>query len=256
MKQVKLLFLFLFLIGVFVNAQSLKGYKLVWQDNFCGHKLDTSSWNNVVAKPRWVNNELQRYTDGQNVMVKNGKLIIEARNENDEYTSGRINTKSKRIFTYGIVKIKAKLPEGIGTWPALWMLGQNKTEVGWPKCGELDIMEHVGKNPDFIHSSVHNKSGYAATPYTGKLKINNTFDKFHIYSMEWTTDYITFYVDGKKIYHYQPEIKNEENWPFDKPFFLIFNIAIGGDWGGAKIDEKCFPAIMKVDWVKVYNKKL
>lgn len=249
------LFVVLFLICSYaVYSQSLKGYKLVWQDNFCGNKLDTSSWDNVVAKPRWVNNELQRYTNGQNVKVKNGKLIIEARNENNEYTSGRINTKSKRIFTYGIVKIKAKLPEGMGTWPALWMLGQNNKEVGWPMCGELDIMEHVGKNPNFIHSSIHNKSGYAATPYTGKVEIKYTFDKFHIYSMEWTKDYITFYVDGKLIYHYQPETKDINNWPFDKPFFLIFNIAIGGDWGGAKIDEKCFPAIMQVDWVRVYSK--
>jgi beta-glucanase (GH16 family) len=236
-------------------AQSKKGYKLVWEDNFKGNSLDMNYWSNEVAKPGWVNNELQRYTDGKNVNVANGKLIITAKKENNEYTSGRIITKSKKTFTYGLVEIKAKLPHGTGTWPALWMLGQNISEVNWPACGELDIMEHVGKHPNFIHSSIHNSSGYGATPYTGIVEINDPFNTYHIYGMEWTTDYINFMIDGKLVYHYQPEAKNKDNWPFDKPFFLIFNIAIGGDWGGPAVDDTLFPAAMTVDWVKVYQKK-
>ena len=244
----------LILINLNLCAQSTKGYKLVWQDNFNGHSLDAESWSNKVADKGWVNNELQRYTKGENVEVKNGKLYIEARNVNNEYTSGRITSKGKRAFIYGIFEIKARLPQGVGTWPALWMLGENDEAVGWPACGELDIMEHVGKNPGFIHSSVHNMSGYGSTPYSGSVEITQLFSKFHIYSMVWTSDFITFYVDGKRVCHYQPEIKTIENWPFDKPFHLIFNVAIGGNWGGPVVDDKCFPAVMTVDWVKVYQK--
>ena len=255
MKNTNILIsIILFLIPLNLFSQSTKGYKLVWQDNFKGYSLDTASWSNKVAQQGWVNNELQRYTKGENVEVKNGKLYIEARKMNNEYTSGRITSKGKRIFTYGIFEIKAMLPQGMGTWPALWMLGENDDEMEWPACGELDIMEHVGKHPGFIHSSIHNPSGYGATPYTGIVEIKHPYSKFHIYSMEWTKDFITFYVDGKKVYHYQPEIKTIKNWPFDKPFFLIFNIAIGGNWGGPIIDDKCFPAVMVIDWVKVYQK--
>jgi beta-glucanase (GH16 family) len=254
MKLKQLIPIIFMLLSFHVYSQSMNGYRLVWQDSFSGKTLDSTNWSHQVAKPLWVNNELQRYTNGENVFVKNGKLFIEARNKNNEYTSGRIITKGKRSFTYGIIEIKAKLPEGVGTWPALWMLGENDSEEGWPDCGELDIMEHVGKHPCFIHSSIHNPSGYGQTPYTGIVKIEQPFSKFHIYGMEWTKDFITFYVDGKEIYHYQPKIKTIRNWPFDKPFFLIFNIAIGGDWGGPAIDEKCFPAVMEVDWVKVYQK--
>ncbi|GET29860.1 family 16 glycosylhydrolase [Prolixibacter sp. SD074] len=242
------------LVSFSAFSQSTEGYKLGWQDNFDGNSLDTTSWNNRVMKPGTVNNELQRYTDGKNVEVKDGKLFIEARHENNEYTSGRINTKGKHTFTYGIVKMRAKLPAGVGTWPALWMLGADIKVVGWPACGELDIMEHVGKKPGYIHSSIHNPSGYGATPYTGIVEIQDPYTQFHIYSMEWTKDFITFYVDGKKVYHYQPKDKNIKNWPFDKPFFLIFNIAIGGNMGGPKVDNQCFPTDMVVDWVKVYQK--
>jgi beta-glucanase (GH16 family) len=150
--------------------------------------------------------------------------------------------------------MRAKLPAGVGTWPALWMLGADIKVVGWPACGELDIMEHVGKKPGYIHSSIHNPSGYGATPYTGIVEIQDPYTQFHIYSMKWTKDFITFYVDGKKVYHYQPKDKNIKNWPFDKPFFLIFNIAIGGNMGGPKVDNQCFPTDMVVDWVKVYQK--
>ncbi|MDO9153353.1 MAG: glycoside hydrolase family 16 protein [Paludibacter sp.] len=247
---------FIFLLLTFeLFSQSKNDYKLIWQDNFNGKILDTTSWNHEIRAPRWVNNELQRYTNGENIKLAKGKLFIEACNTNGEYTSGRINTHDKRIFTYGIFEIKAKLPSGTGTWPALWMLGNNIDLVGWPACGELDIMEHVGKNPNFIHASIHNPSGYAATPYSGVIEIEKPFEKFHVYSMEWTKDFVNFYVDGKSVYRYQPTVKNEKNWTFDKSFFFIFNIAIGGDWGGPAVDDNCFPTTMVVDWVKVYQRK-
>ena len=241
------------LISLSLFSQSKEGYSLVWEDNFNGTSLDTTYWSYEIAEPGRVNNELQRYTD-KNVELSDGKLLIIANKENNEYTSARINTKGKRTFTYGLFEIKAKLPEGIGTWPALWMLNQNIDEVGWPAGGELDIMEHVGKRPNFIHSTVHNSSGYGATPYTGILEIKNPFTEFHIYGMVWTKEFIDFFVDGKLVNHYQPEVKNIDNWPFDKPFFLIFNVAIGGDWGGPVVDDKLFPTVMTVDWVKVYQK--
>lgn len=241
-------------LSSYTFSQSKKGYKLVWQDNFRGQTIDSTNWTHEVAPPGWVNNELQRYTNGENAKIRNGKLIITAKNENNEYTSSRLITRDKRIFTYGIIEIKAKLPKGKGTWPALWMLGNNIDKVNWPACGELDIMEHVGNEPGVVHSSIHNSSGYAATPYSGKLNIEQPFDKFHIYAMEWTEDFICFYLDGKLVYRYQPEFKNDANWPFDKPAYFIFNIAIGGTWGG-EVDNSIFPTIMTVDWVRVYQRK-
>lgn len=255
MKHLKTTFIFIaLLLSISAFSQYKKDYKLVWQDNFNGSAIDSTAWTHEVAKPGWVNNEKQRYTNGENVVQKGGKLILTARYENNEYTSSRMITRNKRIFTHGFFEIKAKLPPGTGTWPALWMLGNDIEEVGWPACGELDIMEHVGREPGVVFSSIHNSSGHGATPYSGKVKIKRPYDKFHIYAMEWTPEYITFFVDGRKIYHYQPESKNPENWPFDKPAYFIFNIAIGGNLGG-EIDNSIFPTTMTVDWVKVFQKK-
>lgn len=252
-KKMPILLLLLTAMNLF--SQSKKGYSVVWRDEFNKQSLCRDAWNQEVRQPRFVNNELQRYTDGENIKLSKGKLQLIAKNKNNEYTSARITTQSKRIFTYGIVEIKAKLPQGIGTWPALWMLGQNIDEVGWPACGELDIMEHVGKHAGFVHSTVHNPSGYGQSPYTGILEINELFSRFHIYGMEWTKEFIDFYIDHKLVYHYQPVAKNKENWPFNQPFYLIFNIAVGGDWGGPAVDNACFPTTMEVDWVRVYQKK-
>ncbi|VBB43695.1 Putative xylanase (modular protein) [uncultured Paludibacter sp.] len=231
-----------------------KGYSLVWKEDFKENKLDETVWSNEPAKPGRVNHELQRYTDGENMEVKNGILTITAHNENNEYTSARLITRDKKTFTYGIMEIKAKLPKGVGTWPAIWMLGNNIKQVGWPACGELDIMEHVGKHPNFIHTSIHNSSGHGSTPYTDIIEINDPFDTWHIYGMEWTKDYITFFVDRKVVYHYDPANKNEKNWPFNLPAYFILNIAIGGDWGGPKVDDSIFPVRMDIDWIKVYQK--
>lgn len=241
------------LLSISSFAQSREGYTLVWEDNFSGSSLDSNCWSHETAEPGWVNNELQRYTN-DNIAFSDGNLLLLAKKENGEYTSARLITRGKKTFTYGIFEIRAKIPRGTGTWPALWMLGQNIEQVSWPACGELDIMEHVGKNPGFIHSTVHNPSGYGSTPYTGIIKVEDPFDTFHIYGMEWTDQYVDFYTDGILVYHYQPEVKNAENWPFDEPSYFIFNIAIGGNWGGPEVDDNLFPAVMTVDWVRVYQK--
>jgi beta-glucanase (GH16 family) len=245
--------LILLFISLSLFSQSKEGYSLVWEDNFDGATLDTNCWSHETAEPGWVNNELQRYTNDNSELIA-GNLVITAKKENSDYTSARLITRGKKIFTYGLFEIKAKIPEGTGTWPALWMLGENISQVGWPACGEIDIMEHVGKHPDFIHSTIHNPSGYGSTPYTGVIQIDDPFHTYHIYGVEWTKDFVDFYTDGKLVNHYQPEVKNAENWPFDKPCYFIFNIAIGGDWGGPLVDDKIFPATMTIDWIKAYQK--
>jgi len=233
-------------------AQDKKGYHLVWADEFSGQQLDTTSWSFQTGSNGWGNNELQDYTLN-NTKVKNGILSIIARKENGRYTSARIVTLGKRTFTYGLIEIRAKIPQGIGTWPALWMLGENMNKVGWPKCGELDIMEHVGKHPGYIHSSVHNESGHGQTPYTGIIQLQDPFNNYHLYGLDWTKEYIRFFVDDKLIYQYAPR-KTETNWPFDKPMYFIFNIAIGGNWGGPVLDDKSLPQQMDVDYIRVYQK--
>ncbi len=255
MKKQYFIIIFLALSGICIlHAQSTKGYHLVWSDEFNGTSLDTTSWSYQTGHNGWGNHELEDYTKGKNVQVKDGTLTIIARKEGSVYTSGRICTKGKRTFTYGLIEIRAKLPQGTGTWPALWMLGTNEDVVGWPACGELDIMEHVGKDPGYIHTSIHNTSGYGATPYTGIIYLKDPFTKYHVYGMDWTKEYIRFLVDGKLVYQYAPNHKTAANWPFDKPSFFIFNVAIGGDWGGPVIDNSIFPQTMVVDYVRVYQK--
>lgn len=234
-------------------AQNKKGYRLVWHDNFSSPTIDTSSWTHEIAEPGWVNGELQYYTNAKNVCIKNGKLILTARNDSNKFSSSRLITKNKRIFTYGIVQIRAKLPAGKGTWPALWMLGNNIDQVSWPACGEIDIMEHVGRDKGVVHSSIHNNSGFGATPYTSKINVINPYNKFHVYSAKWTENQITFYVDNKVVYNYKPTTLNDSTWPFNKPAYLILNIAIGGTWGG-QVDQSIFPTSMIIDWIKVYQK--
>jgi len=246
---------FVISMGCMLHAQPPKDYHLVWSDDFTGNVLDTTSWSFDTGDNGWGNNEKQYYTEGKNIEIKGGFLSIIARKEANRYTSARIVTKGKRAFTYGYMEIRAKLPHGTGTWPAIWMLGENILKTGWPGCGELDIMEHVGKHPGYIHCSVHNPAGYGETPFTGIVQIDRLFDTFHLYALEWTKEKINFFVDGKSVYEYAPTCKTDDNWPFDKPMFFIFNIAVGGNWGGPVIDDTIFPQRMTIDYIRVYQKK-
>ncbi len=218
-------------------------------------------WGYAVGGHGWGNNELQFYTnaDTSNAKVKDGKLIITARKEqkeNRKYTSARLITKDKAEFKYGRIEIRAKLPSGRGTWPAIWMLGKNRVEAGWPLCGEIDIMEHVGYDKDSIHGTIHTLA-YNHMKGTQKGKaifIENPYNAFHIYTIEWTAEKIDFLVDGVIYNHIANEHLSEKEWPFDQPFYLILNLAVGGNWGGKKgIDETVFPASMEIDYVRVYQ---
>ncbi|MDP4276471.1 MAG: glycoside hydrolase family 16 protein [Bacteroidota bacterium] len=255
MKKIIPLFLLLFLLtGSFLDGKPPRKYRLVWADEFDGTRLDTTVWIFETGGNGWGNHEKQFYTTSGNVVVKNGCLFIVAKKEGDTYTSARIITRGKRSFVHGYVEIRAKLPRGIGTWPALWLLGESMSAVGWPECGELDVMEHVGKHPGYIHSSVHNQSGYGNTPYTGHRLVKDPFETFHLYAVDWTKNQLTFSVDGKRVHRYAPIRKTPNNWPFDQPMYVIFNLAIGGDWGGPDIDDAIFPQSMCVDYIRVYQK--
>lgn len=259
----------LFIVSCFLWCQQavlaqLQVPKLVWADEFNYNGLpDSSKWSFAVGGHGWGNNEKQYYTnaDTNNAVVRDGKLVITAlrqANEKNPYTSARLLTKDKAEFLYGKIEVKAKLPAGRGTWPAIWMLGKNRPEVGWPLCGEIDIMEHVGYDKDSIHGTIHTLA-YNHMKGTQKGKaifIQNPYDAFHIYSINWTPEKIDFLLDGVVYNHIINEHLSEKEWPFDQPFYLIINLAIGGGWGGKKgIDDAVFPATMEVDWVRVYDNK-
>jgi beta-glucanase (GH16 family) len=243
------------------KAKSSK-LKLVWADEFNYKGLpDSTKWAYDVGGDGWGNNEAQFYTkaDTNNAVVGNGFLSIIARkekHENKEYTSARIVTKGKKNWSFGRVEFSAKLPKGRGTWPAGWMLGSNINTVGWPQCGEVDILEHVGYDPDTIVGSIHSTS-YNHTKGTQKTKrifIKNPYTEFHIYACEWDTNKMVFYLDGMPYLTVLNEHKTEKEWPFNNPMYVLLNVAVGGNWGGTKgIDERIFPVRMEVDYVRVFQ---
>lgn len=228
-------------------------WKLVWSDEFNDTALDTLNWNIREAEPGWVNNELQTYVKNGTIELKNGRLIVTAKKVGDKYLSGRINSQGKREFQYGRMEFRAKLPRGNGTWPALWMLGSNIQDVGWPTCGELDIMEHIGRLQNVVHGTVHNKMAHGAHNHTGSQLVDTASEAFHVYAIEWNNEKIDFFVNDTLYYTYQPQEKTKESWPYDQPFFFIINFAIGGNWPGFDIEEKLLPQTLEVDYVRVYQ---
>jgi beta-glucanase (GH16 family) len=173
-----------------------------------------------------------------------------------EYTSARLVTKGKADFTYGKIEIRAKLPAGRGLWPAIWMLGSNIGQVNWPDCGEIDIMEHVGFDKDSVFGTIHTKAynHMKGTQKGKKIFISNPYNEYHLYSIEWTPESMDFFLDNTMYNHIINEHKTTAEWPFDSPFYLLMNIAVGGNLGGKKgIDESIFPATMEVDYIRVYK---
>jgi beta-glucanase (GH16 family) len=209
--------------------QNFKKWKLVWSDEFNQDGLpDTTKWGYDTGGNGWGNNEAQYYTDGDsnNVFVQKGILSITARKakkQGKEYTSARMVTRGKADFTYGRIEIRAKLPKGRGTWPAGWMLGSNLKEVGWPLCGEIDILEHVGFDPDTVVGSVHTVTynHIKGTQKSKKIFIKNPYTEFHTYSIEWTTEKMIFLLDNIPYLTVLNEHKTEKEWPFDKPQYLL-----------------------------------
>ncbi len=240
-----------------ISTAQKTNYKLVWEEQFVGSQLDESIWNFELGNgcPNlcgWGNNELQVYTKN-NHFVKDGYLTIIAKKVDGQYSSTRITTKSNKEFKYGRIEIRAKLPIGKGIWPAFWMLGSNISEVGWPKCGEIDILEYIGKEPDVIFTSLHTQASHGNTINTKKTKIETIEEGFHIYAVDWNEQKMDFFVDEKLVYTFNPQLKNEDIWPFDKNFFIIINMAIGGNFGGPEVDNSIFPQEFIIDYIKVYQ---
>lgn len=235
---------------------------LVWNDEFDNSGLpDTTRWNYDTGGHGWGNHELQFYTGAnpENARVEDGKLIIEARPDSMEgmgYTSARLTTKNKGDWKYGRIEVRAKLPSGVGVWPAIWMLPTENTYGGWPKSGEIDIMEYVGYQPDTIHGTIHCESfnHMKGTQKAGTLPLVEAEEAFHVYSIDWEENRILFKVDDTTYFTFEKESDNPSDWPFNQPFHLVVNIAVGGSWGGLKgVDRDMFPQTMEVDYVRVYQ---
>jgi beta-glucanase (GH16 family) len=255
-------FLSFVLIATICGPISAQDWKLSWFDefNYQGNP-DTTKWDCEFGRIR--NNESQFYTRfrSDNARVENGYLVIEARSEEYEgakHTSASIISRGKKSFLYGRIEVRAKLPTGVGMWPAIWMLGTNISEVGWPECGEIDIMENVGFEPDTIHANVHTEAYNHAigTNKGNTIYVEKPYRDFHVYAVEWYEDHLDFFVDDKKYFTFKNEQKTKAEWPFDAPHYLILNIAVGGSWGGRYgIDESIFPQRMLVDYVRYYELK-
>lgn len=244
----------LLLSSLFSFAQDKK---LIWEENFNGSELNTTIWNYELGDGcpsicGWGNNEKQIYTNS-NHTVSNGMLTIEIKKENENYTSTRITTAKKKEFQYGRIEARAKIPVGKGIWPAFWMLGSNIKEIGWPKCGEIDILEYVGREPHMAYTSLHTQDSHGNTINTKKTTISNIEEGFHLYAIDWTKDKIVFLIDDKEVYTFQPEPKNENTWPFNQPFYIIVNAAVGGNFGGHEIDDTIFPQKFEIDYIRVYQ---
>jgi beta-glucanase (GH16 family) len=248
-------FLMLLLVVSFSFAQP-KGKKLVWEEQFKSKELDLNNWNIELGDgcPNcgWGNNERQLYTK-ENQKLVNGTLVITATKQEEKYTSARITTKGKKEFKYGYFEARAKLPLGHGIWPAFWMLGANIDTVGWPKCGEIDILEYVGKERNIVFTSLHTQDSHGNTINTKKTEIDGIESGFHIYGIDWNKEKIDFFVDGKLLYSFNPKDKNEATWPFNQPFYFLINLAVGGNFGGPKVDDAIFPQEFVVDYIKVYQ---
>ncbi|MEZ4816887.1 MAG: glycoside hydrolase family 16 protein [Flavobacteriaceae bacterium] len=240
-----------------VSSACEKKETLVWEDNFDGTSLNESFWNFELGDgcPNlcgWGNNERQIYTRDNHV-VKDGFLTITARKEDSLYTSTRITTNDKFELTYGRFVMYAKIPGGKGIWPAFWMLGSNINEVGWPKCGEIDIMEYVGKDPGVLYTTLHTQDSHGNSINSKKSYIENIEEGFHLFEVDWKPESITFFIDGKEVYQFAPSEKNEDNWPFHQPFYLLVNMAIGGNFGGPEVDDGIFPREYIIDYIRVYK---
>lgn len=270
------------LLALLATQANGDDWKLVWSDEFDHPGLpDTSRWTYEYGFLR--NDERQFYTRErrENARVENGMLVIEARKERfpinasetaskpgsphkrqapanfADYTSASLTTRGKAAWTYGKIAVRAKLPAGRGTWPAIWLLGTNIHEAGWPACGEIDIMEHVGFDPGVIHANIHTaKYNHIRNTNKGdQIKIPDASQAFHVYAVEWDAQKIDFFVDSHRYFTYKNEHTGRAAWPYDRDEYLIINLAIGGGWGGQKgIDDSIFPQRYFVDYVRVYQR--
>lgn len=257
------IFLLLFTVIAAAACTQPSKWKLVWADEFDYKGLpDSAKWNYDTGGHGWGNNELQYYTKAnlKNARVDSGVLTIEAIKEtieSNQYSSARLVTKGKGDWSHGKIEVKAKLPKGLGTWPAIWMLAST-TPLEWPDDGEIDIMEHVGFNPGFIHFSIHTKkyNHIIGTQKTDTLLVPDAMEAFHVYAMQWNEQNMQWFVDGKQVFEVKNDGTGVDAWPFNQPFHLLLNVAVGGNWGGQKgVDSGIFPQKMLVDYVRVYQEQ-
>jgi len=246
--------------GTGYNApSSYAGMNLVWSDEFTDKTINSSNWSYDTGGSGWGNNELEYCTNSsKNAYTTGGYLVIEARKEamgSNNYTSARMISKDKKTFTYGRIDFRAKLPKGQGIWPALWMLGNNIGTTPWPACGEIDILELLGHEPQKMYGTIHwGAAGGASTHIGGNSTLSSeTFsDKFHIFSLKWDANQLSFLVDDVS-YFTATKSQVNGNYPFDKPFFFIMNLAVGGNWPGNPDNTTVFPQRMIVDYVRVFQ---
>lgn len=238
---------------------------LVWQDEFdgsAGSPPDSSKWTYDLGASGWGNQELERYSDGRKNVAQDGQghLVIHAtKDESGQFESARIKTRGRFSFTYGRVEARMQLPHGQGMWPAFWMLGDDIQTADWPRCGEIDIMENIGREPDTVHGTIHGP-GYSGAKGIGAPFV---FDKpalpstsFHVYAVDWQPNKIDFLVDGHVYQTITPDkLPAGTKWVYDHPFFLLLNLAIGGSWPGNPDSTTEFPQELIVDWVRVYGNK-
>lgn len=245
------------------------GSNMVWNDEF--NSINTAVWNHETGGGGWGNNEREYYTAGQNASIQydaqagSNVLVLEARRDNPanyncwygrcEYTSSRMNTSGKKTFQYGRIEARLKLPQTQGIWPAFWMLGNDIGSVGWPQCGEIDIMEHVGFEPVTTHGAIHGPNYSGNTPFIGAHYLNESVaNNYHVYAVEWNSQGISWFVDGTRFYSVtRSQVQGYGNWVFDHPMFLILNVAVGGNWPGSPDGSSTFPQRMYVDYIRVYQ---
>lgn len=256
------LFLYIDDSGYF-SADSYEGMELIWADEFEETVINTDYWTHELGANGWGNNELQNYTSStDNSFINTGKLVIEATNKPSggaSYSSARMVSKGKQSFQYGRIDIRAKLPEGQGIWPALWMLGDNIDEVGWPACGELDIMELVGHLPSTLYGTAHwGAEGQGFSTYrTGEYELSGSkfSDAFHVFSLEWEADKVIWLLDDEPFHEVTKASIEGAAYRFNAPFFFIMNIAVGGNWPGSPDASTKFPQRMFVDYIRVFQKE-
>ena len=239
-----------------------EGMAMVWSDEFDGDAIDSDNWTHELGAGGWGNNESQAYTDeAANSFVEDGNLFIVALQDGAGYTSARMVTRDKQEFEFGRIDIRAVLPYGQGIWPALWMLGANHAEIGWPECGEIDIMELLGHQPNYIHGTAHwGELINGGHPNLGAVTYSDfpkTFsDEYHVFSLVWSTDTMTWLMNDEPYFQLTTEqhvATSGHVTPFNDPFFFIFNIAVGGNWPGYPDETTLFPQFMAVDYVRVYQ---
>ncbi|MEN8124903.1 MAG: glycoside hydrolase family 16 protein [Bacteroidota bacterium] len=247
----------------YVTPSSYEGWKLVWEDEFDGNEINKNWWTHEIGSGSngWGNNELEYYTDSEeNSRVEDGNLIIEARDDSwngHKFTSARMVTKGKKSFGFSRIDIRAKLPFGQGIWPALWMLGDNIDQAGWPACGEIDIMEMIGNEASTSHATVHFGTDFASHKYSGNsYQVSNEIfnDRFHVFSVVKEVNQMWFFVDDIMIFEFNTNDTQGMSYPFNQNYFLILNVAIGGDWPGDPDGTTQFPQQMIVDYIRVFEK--